>query len=43
MRNASVEAEVREEVAKEMQETIQRMHDDFAKRLQQQVSPIIGS
>ncbi len=38
MRNASIEAEVREEVAKEMQETIEKMHDDYQKRLQQQVS-----
>ena len=38
MRNATVEVEVREEVAKEMQETIQRMHADFSRRFQDQVS-----
>lgn len=38
MRNAAVESEVREEAAKEMQDAIQRMHDDFSKRLQEQVS-----
>jgi len=30
--------EVREEVAQEMQATIQKMHDDFAQRLQEQAS-----
>lgn len=40
MRNASVEVEVREEVAKEMQQAIVRMQDDFSKRLQEQVSRI---
>ncbi|KAL7420661.1 hypothetical protein Q5752_004612 [Cryptotrichosporon argae] len=34
LRNASIEVEVREEVAREMQQTIQRMHADFAQRLQ---------
>jgi len=38
MRNATIEMDVREEVAQEMQATIQRMHDDFAQRLQEQVS-----
>ncbi|WVW85845.1 hypothetical protein I302_107883 [Kwoniella bestiolae CBS 10118] len=38
MRNASVEVEVREEVAKEMQESLQRMHDDFSKQLSEQVA-----
>jgi kinesin family protein 20 len=40
MRNASVEVEVREEVAKEMQQAIARMQDDFSKRLQEQVSGV---
>ncbi|WVQ68264.1 uncharacterized protein L199_006471 [Kwoniella botswanensis] len=38
MRNASIEVEVREEVAKEMQESLQRMHDDFSKHLSEQVA-----
>ena len=37
MRNATVEVEVREEVAREMQETIQKMHESFNLRLQEQV------
>jgi kinesin family protein 20 len=38
MRNAAIEVEVREEVAQEMQDTLQRMQEDYAKRYQQQVS-----
>ncbi|WWD18916.1 hypothetical protein CI109_103372 [Kwoniella shandongensis] len=38
MRNASVEVEIREEVAREMQESLKKMHDDFAKRLHEQVT-----
>jgi kinesin family protein 20 len=38
MRNATIEMDVREEIAQEMQATIQKMHDDFAQRLQEQVS-----
>ena len=37
MRTATIEVGVREEVAKEMEEAIQRMHADFNKRLQEQV------
>ncbi|KAK8854933.1 hypothetical protein IAR55_003672 [Kwoniella newhampshirensis] len=38
MRNASIEVEIREEVARDMQEALQKMHDDFAKRLHEQVT-----
>ena len=38
MRNASIEVEVREEVAREMQETVQKMHVDFTQRFQDQAS-----
>jgi kinesin family protein 20 len=38
MRNASIEVEVRDEVAREMQEAIVKMQEDFNKRLQEQVS-----
>ncbi|WVQ81700.1 hypothetical protein IAT38_003825 [Cryptococcus sp. DSM 104549] len=38
MRNASIEVEVREEAAKEMQEAMKRMHDDFVKRLNDQLA-----
>ena len=37
MRNATIEAEVREEAAQEMQEALKRMHTDFAKMFQDQV------
>lgn len=40
MRNASIEVEVREEVTREMQETLAKMHADFAARLQTQVRPL---
>jgi len=39
MRNATIEAEVREEAAQEMQEALKQMHTDFAKLFQDQVSP----
>ena len=39
MRNASIEVEVRDEVAREMQETVQKMHVDFTQRFQDQVRP----
>jgi hypothetical protein len=38
MRNATIEAEVREEAAQEMQEALKQMHTDFAKLFQEQVS-----
>ncbi|WRT68205.1 uncharacterized protein IL334_005180 [Kwoniella shivajii] len=38
MRNASIEVEVREEVAKEMQESLQKMHNDFGRQLNEQVA-----
>jgi galactose-1-phosphate uridylyltransferase len=38
MRNATIEAEVREEAAQEMQEALKQMHTDFAKLFQDQVS-----
>jgi hypothetical protein len=38
MRNAAVEMQIREEVSHDMQEAIQRMHLDFNRRLQHQVS-----
>jgi hypothetical protein len=37
MRNATIEAEVREEAAQEMQEALKKMHADFAKMFQDQV------
>lgn len=37
MRNATIEAEVREEAAQEMQEALKRMHSNFAKMFQDQV------
>jgi hypothetical protein len=37
MRNATIEAEVREEAAQEMQEALKQMHTDFAKLFQDQV------
>jgi hypothetical protein len=37
MRNATIEAEVREEAAQEMQEALKQMHSDFAKLFQEQV------
>ena len=37
MRNASIEVEVREEVAREMQDTLQKMHVDYTKRFEDQV------
>ena len=39
MRNATIEAEVREEAAQEMQEALKQMHTDFAKLFQDQVGP----
>lgn len=39
MRNAAIEVEIREEVAKEMQQQLQKMQVDFAKRFQDQVRP----
>ncbi|WWC90911.1 uncharacterized protein L201_005849 [Kwoniella dendrophila CBS 6074] len=38
MRNAAIEVEVREEVAKEMQESLQKIHEDFGRQLNQQVA-----
>ena len=38
MRNAAIEAEVRDEVAREMQATLDQMHTKQQKRLQEQVS-----
>ncbi|WWC63071.1 uncharacterized protein I303_105670 [Kwoniella dejecticola CBS 10117] len=38
MRNAAIEVEVREEVAKEMQESLQKMHEDFGRQLSEQVA-----
>jgi hypothetical protein len=43
MRNATIESEVREEAAQEMQEALQRMHNDFSKMYQDQASPPQGS
>ena len=39
MRNASIEVEVRDEVAGEMQQTLQKMHIDYEQRFQDQASP----
>lgn len=41
MRNATIEAEVREEVSREMAETMQKMHKDFSQRFQEQVSDFV--
>ncbi|ORY35365.1 P-loop containing nucleoside triphosphate hydrolase protein [Naematelia encephala] len=38
MRNATVEVDVREEVSREMAETMQKMHAEFNQRLQDQVA-----
>ncbi|WVR07361.1 hypothetical protein IAU60_004402 [Kwoniella sp. DSM 27419] len=38
MRNASIEVEVREKVAKEMQETLQKMHEEFGRQLNEQLA-----
>lgn len=38
MRNASLEVEIRDEVGRDLHETIQRMHADFNRRLQAQVA-----
>jgi kinesin family protein 20 len=40
MRNAAIESEVRQEVAMEMQDTIQQMHDEWSKRLEDEVSSL---
>jgi hypothetical protein len=37
MRNATIEVEVREEMAQELQDTVQRMHEEFSARLRDQV------
>ncbi len=40
MRNASIEVEIREEVAREMQDTLQEMHVDFTQRFEEQVNAL---
>jgi kinesin family protein 20 len=42
MRNATIESEVREEAAQEMQEALQRMHADFSKMFQDQVRLVMN-
>ena len=43
MRNATIEAEVREEAAQEMQEALKQMHLDFAKLFQEQVRHLLSA
>ncbi|WWC71755.1 uncharacterized protein I206_105714 [Kwoniella pini CBS 10737] len=38
MKNAAIEVEVREEVAKEMQDSLQKMHEDFGRQLSEQLT-----
>lgn len=38
MRAAAIEVEIREEVAREMQESMQRIHKEFSQRLNEHVS-----